>query len=71
MRIHHVCVVLGGLSLLLQTKGGGIGPICLFLTEFSNPFLQSRMIMRKLNMEDTKIFKTNETVFGLIFILNR
>ena len=71
MRIHHICVILGGLSLLLQSNGGAIGPVCLFLTELSNPFLQTRLILRKHKMEESKSYKINELIFSIVFILNR
>lgn len=71
MRFHHIFVLAGGICLLSQTRGGAIGPICLFLTELSNPFLQVRLILKGRKMESTRLYKVNETIFGLVFIMNR
>ncbi|OMJ88185.1 hypothetical protein SteCoe_9918 [Stentor coeruleus] len=71
MRIHHIFVLAGGICLLLQTRGGAIGPICLFLTELSNPFMQVRLILKGRRMENTRFYKLNEMIFGLVFITNR
>lgn len=71
MRIHHIFVLTGGFALLLQSKGGAIGPVCLFLTELSNPFLQARMIMKGRKIESSKIYQANELVFAFVFIFNR
>lgn len=71
MRIHHICVLIGGVALLTQAKGGAIGPVCLLLTELSNPFLQYRLILKDKHMENTEIYKKLQLTFGLIFIAVR
>ena len=71
LRFHHIFVVIGGLTLLSQSEGGAIGPVCLFLTELSNPFLEMRHIMKGKKMEKTEAYRINQLLFAIVFILNR
>ena len=71
MRIHHICVIIGGLSLLTHPHGGAIGPVCLFITEVSNPFLQYRIILKLKKLDHTALAKIIQNAFAFIFIISR
>ena len=71
MRIHHICVIIGGLSLFTQPHGGAIGPVCLFLTEISNPFLEYRLILKMKKLDHTDLAKIIQNAFAFIFIFAR
>ena len=71
MRIHHLFVIAGGISLLSQDEAGALGPLCLFLTELSNPFLELRLILKGKKKQATTFYKFIEYSFAIVFILNR
>jgi TLC domain len=71
MRFHHVFVIIGGISLLMQPFGGAIGPTCLFITEISNPYLEMRLILKNKKMENTRAYRIVEIAFAAVFIINR
>lgn len=71
MRIHHLFVMAGGCCLLLQPVAGALGPVCLFLTELSNPFLEVRLILKGQKKQETTLYKVMELSFAVVFILNR
>jgi hypothetical protein len=71
MRIHHLFVIAGGVCLLIQDQAGALGPLCLFLTEFSNPFMEARLILKGHKMQDSSFYKIIEFSFAVVFIVNR
>lgn len=71
MRIHHLFVIAGGICLLTQDEAGALGPLCLFLTELSNPFMELRLILKGHKKQETDLYKIIENAFAVVFILNR
>jgi hypothetical protein len=69
--LHHALVITADLSCILSGKGGTEAMMGYFVSEFTNPLLHLKEMLKLLNQKDTQFFFVAEISFFFAYFFSR